>query len=52
MKQNIDLRDKKKIRTPVSGIFSDIVSADLVIKYLCVNLRSIKINNITVDPLF
>jgi len=50
VKQNIGVRDKKK-RTPVSGNYSDIVSAELVIKYLCINLQITKINNIAVDPL-
>jgi hypothetical protein len=31
-------------RTCINGNFSDVDSADMVIKYLCINLYNIKIN--------
>jgi hypothetical protein len=33
VKQKIAVEDKKKLRTPISGKFNDLGSADLVIKY-------------------
>jgi hypothetical protein len=39
VKQKIPLKDKK-IRTPMNGKFNDIGSANLVIKYLCINLQN------------
>lgn len=48
-KQNIPL--KKKLRTPIYRKFNDIVSADLVTKYLCINLLyKTEKKHVTLEP--
>jgi len=38
VKQKIALKDKK-LKKPINGKFNDIHSANLVIKYICINLQ-------------